>query len=43
VDVDPAVLRPRLKLRGSRALTVVLTRIGDTPTAFVCTAHGVRA
>lgn len=43
VDVDPVVLRPRLKLRGSRALTVVLTRIGDTPTAFVCTPHGARA
>ena len=42
VEVDPAVLRPRLKLRGSRALTVVLTRIGDTPTAFVCTPHGAR-
>lgn len=38
VDVDPAVLRPRLRLRGTRALSVVLTRIGDTPTAFVCTA-----
>lgn len=36
VDVDPAVLRPRLKLRGSRSLSVVLTRIGRTPTAFVC-------
>jgi len=39
VDVDPAVLRPRLRLRGSQALSVVLTRIGNTPTAFVCTAH----
>ena len=38
VDVDPAVLRPRLRLRGSQALSVVLTRIGNTPTAFVCTA-----
>ncbi|MDM7488523.1 class I SAM-dependent methyltransferase [Rhodococcus sp. CSLK01-03] len=36
VDVDPAVLRPRLKLRGPRSLSVVLTRIGRTPTAFVC-------
>lgn len=43
IEVDPAVLRKRLRLRGSRALTVVLTRIGDTPTAFVCTAHGSRA
>ncbi|MFC7447387.1 THUMP-like domain-containing protein [Rhodococcus daqingensis] len=41
VDVDPAVLRPRLKLRGSVPLSVVLTRIGRTPVAFVC-APGVR-
>ncbi|AQA22499.1 hypothetical protein BTZ20_2030 [Rhodococcus sp. MTM3W5.2] len=41
VDVDPAVLRPRLKLRGSVSLSVVLTRIGRTPVAFVCAA-GVR-
>jgi hypothetical protein len=42
VDVDPAVLRPRLKLRsagGGPAISVVLTRIGRTPTAFLCTAH----
>lgn len=36
VDVDPALLRPRLKLRGSRSLSVVLTRIGRTAEAFVC-------
>ncbi|MFD4294380.1 class I SAM-dependent methyltransferase [Rhodococcus sp. NPDC058532] len=36
VDVDPATLRPRLKLRGGVSLSVVLTRIGRTPTAFVC-------
>ncbi|MFF0816367.1 class I SAM-dependent methyltransferase [Rhodococcus sp. NPDC003318] len=42
VDVDPAVLRPRLKLRGTRSLSVVLTRIGRTPTAFVCES-GARA
>ncbi|TQF73313.1 class I SAM-dependent methyltransferase [Rhodococcus spelaei] len=42
VDVDPAVLRPRLKLRGSASLSVVLTRVGRTPVAFVCEA-GVRA
>ncbi|MGW6379573.1 THUMP-like domain-containing protein, partial [Rhodococcus sp. NPDC055112] len=41
LDVDPAVLRPRLKLRGSASLSVVLTRIGRTPVAFVCAA-GVR-
>jgi len=39
LDVDPAVLRPRLKLRGTAALSVILTRIGARPTAFVCTAH----
>ncbi|MDV2474997.1 class I SAM-dependent methyltransferase [Rhodococcus zopfii] len=38
VDVDPAVLRPRLKLRGTRSLSVVLTRIGRTAEAFVCEA-----
>lgn len=38
VDVDPAVLRPKLKLKGTRSLSVVLTRIGRTPVAFVCEA-----
>ncbi|MGW0175608.1 THUMP-like domain-containing protein [Rhodococcus sp. NPDC003322] len=42
VDVDPAVLRPKLKLKGGRSLSVVLTRIGRTPTAFVC-EPGARA
>ncbi|GAB2922724.1 S-adenosylmethionine-dependent methyltransferase [Rhodococcus aerolatus] len=37
VDVDPAVLRPRLGLRrGGAALAVVITRIGTSPQAFVC-------
>ncbi len=40
LDVDPAVLRPRLRLHGSQALAVVLTRIGvgsaARATAFVC-------
>lgn len=36
VDVDPAVLRPALKLRGSRALALVITRIGRSATVFVC-------
>ncbi len=40
VDVDPAVLRPRLRLRGSKQLSVVITRIGagagGRATAFVC-------
>jgi THUMP domain-like len=39
LDVDPNALRPRLKLRGDDALTVVLTRIGRTPTAFICRAE----
>lgn len=39
MDVVPDVLRRRLKLTGSVPATVVLTRIGDTPTAFVCRAH----
>jgi THUMP domain-like len=40
VDVDPAVLRPRLRLRGKRQLSVVITRIGTGSAAraiaFVC-------
>jgi hypothetical protein len=40
VDVDPAVLRKRLRLRGARPLSVVITRIGAGPrakaTAFIC-------
>jgi hypothetical protein len=42
VDVDPDALRRRLGLRGSRPLSVVVTRIGPgsagTATAFVCRA-----
>ena len=36
VDVDPAQLRPRLRLRGTRSLSVVLTRVGARPVAYVC-------
>jgi hypothetical protein len=36
LDVDPNALRPRLKLRGEVEATAVLTRIGHTPTAFLC-------
>ena len=40
VDVDPDALRRRLRLRGSRPLSVVITRIGSgsasRATAFVC-------
>lgn len=39
LDVDPNALRPRLKLRGSDEASVVLTRIGRTPMAFVCQAE----
>lgn len=35
VDVDPAVLRPRLKLRGSESATLLLTRIGNRRTAIL--------
>lgn len=38
LDVDPNALRPRLRLAGPASLTVVLTRIGRAPTAFVCRA-----
>lgn len=40
VDVDPDALRMRLRLRGTEAASVVITRIGSGPasraTAFVC-------
>lgn len=40
VDVDPAVLRPRLRLRGAQPLSVVITRIGAGSSAraaaFIC-------
>ncbi len=39
LDVDPNALRPRLKLRGPNEATAVLTRIGRTPTAFLCHAE----
>jgi hypothetical protein len=38
LDVDPNTLRPRLKLSGPEAATVVLTRVGRTPMAYVCVA-----
>ena len=42
LDIDPDALRRRLKPRGARALTVVLTRIGAgaaaRATAFICLA-----
>ncbi|WP_032376975.1 THUMP-like domain-containing protein [Rhodococcoides fascians] len=36
VDVDPALLRPKLKLRGTVALSVVITRIDRSAVSFVC-------
>jgi hypothetical protein len=39
LDVDPDALRRRLKLKGDAEATVVLTRVGDTPTAFLCHAE----
>jgi hypothetical protein len=38
VDVDPAVLRPRLKLRGSESLSLVISRVGRSAVAYVCEA-----
>lgn len=39
VDVDPAILRPRLKLGGDTALSVIITRIDRSAVAFVCAAR----
>ncbi len=39
LDVDPNALRGRLRPRGRESLTVVLTRIGRTPTALLCRAE----
>ena len=36
VDVNPDVLRKQWKLKGARALAVVITRIGRSATAFIC-------
>ncbi|UGT57099.1 THUMP-like domain-containing protein [Nocardia asteroides] len=38
VDIDPDALRKKLKPRGATPYTLVLTRIGRTGTAFLCTA-----
>lgn len=43
VDVDPALLRPKLKLRGKEPLALVITRIGRAGVVFVCAAPRVRA
>jgi hypothetical protein len=39
LDVDPDALRRRLKPRGGNEATVVLTRIGRSPVAFLCRAR----
>ncbi len=41
LDVDPNTLRRRLKPTGDQEASVVLTRIGRTPTAFICTAERI--
>ncbi|WP_338599595.1 THUMP-like domain-containing protein [Saccharopolyspora sp. SCSIO 74807] len=39
VDIDPDALRRKLKPRGAAEATVVLTRIGSTPFAYLCRAE----
>ncbi|WP_134669920.1 MULTISPECIES: class I SAM-dependent methyltransferase [unclassified Amycolatopsis] len=41
LDVDPDALRRKLKPRGREESTVVLTRIGRSPVAFVCRAERI--
>jgi len=36
LDIDPNALRPRLKLKGPHEATVVLTRVGRSPMAYLC-------
>jgi hypothetical protein len=36
VDVDPDALRAKLKPRGDTPYTLIITRIGRTPTVFLC-------
>lgn len=43
VDVDPAALRPRLKLRGSASATLLLTRIEGTRVALLADRVGADA
>ncbi|WP_410674632.1 THUMP-like domain-containing protein [Amycolatopsis sp. cmx-4-68] len=42
LDVDPDALRRRLKPRGGAEASVVLTRIGRSPVAFLCRAERIR-
>ncbi|MFI5589210.1 class I SAM-dependent methyltransferase [Amycolatopsis sp. NPDC051758] len=41
LDVDPDALRRRLKPRGAAEASVVLTRIGRAPVAFLCRAERI--
>ncbi|MBE8519814.1 class I SAM-dependent methyltransferase [Amycolatopsis sp. H6(2020)] len=41
LDVDPDALRRRLKPRGAAEASVVLTRIGRSPVAFLCRAERI--
>lgn len=43
LDLDPDALRRRLKPRGPREATVVLTRIGRSPVNFLCEATRIPA
>lgn len=43
LDVDPNTLRKRLRPEGPEEASVVLTRIGRTPMAFICTAERIPA
>lgn len=42
VDLDPDALRARLKPRGTVPFSLVITRIGRTPTVFLCETPPVR-
>ncbi|MCW4354598.1 class I SAM-dependent methyltransferase [Hoyosella sp. YIM 151337] len=43
VNLDPDAFRKRLKLRGPRALSMVVTRIGERAAAFICLPHAPSA
>lgn len=36
VDITPEILRPKLKLKGTGAVTLILTKVGDARRAIVC-------
>ncbi|TDP41918.1 THUMP-like domain-containing protein [Nocardia ignorata] len=42
VDIDPDALRKKLKPRGNRPFTLVVTRIGRNATVFLCTAQAAQ-